>query len=385
VFQPIFGLIRDSDVPIVEANEAERRIITATGGVLEGLTWGNPRQIEGEGIHFCICDESQQMTPDVYDRIKARLVGNYLWVRIGSPAEEGRSFYEEHALELSGAVPNHRVFRWPAWVNPDRDIQQMLRIERNRLATLRRELGKDASAYKQELGWYKRVYGGKSAKASDLAVASFDESVQVRPCPYDETLPVFLFIDPGYFPAHYAAVVCQPHAKGEALGVEPDPEVFELWQIDELYVQQVVTSDVIRELKGRPWWRNVERAVIDVSARQMNRQTGVREVDVWTSMVNFPVQSRFVAAMDSLNTLREWCASARLFHDPSCKHTIKEYGLWKMRRTDGQEIPGQAWNDALQALSYGLVALYGYRDTPAQPIEWRRQVNVANRRWAWRR
>ena len=385
IFMPMFHQIENSDVPIIEADRANRRIVTATGGVLEGLTWGSDFQIEGEGIHFCICDETQQMTPEVYDRIRARLVGDYLWVRIGSPAEEGQAFYEEHALELSEVLPTHRMFRWPAWFNPDPDIQETLRIARARLATLRKELGKDSPLYKRERAWYMRVYGGKSAKASDLAVPSFDPELQVRRCPYDDTLPVYLFIDPGYWPAHYAVGAYQPHPKGEALGLEPEPELDELWQIDEHYVQQTVTTDVIRELKGRPWWKGVDKAVIDVSARQTNRQTGIREVDVWQSMASFPVQSRFVPAMESLNTLRQWCADTRLFHDPSCKHTIKEYSLWKMRHTDGKEIPGEQWNDALQALSYGLVATYGYRDAPAKPIVWRRQVNVHNRRWAWRR
>ncbi len=212
IFKPLFQLIQASDVPIVEANESEMRIVTSTGGVLEGMTWGNPRQIEGEGIHFCICDETQQMTEDVYERIKARLVGNYLWIRIGSPAEEGRSFYEEHALELAGAIPNHRVFRFPTWYNPDGDIQQMLRIERQRLAALRKELGKDSAAYQKERAWFMRVYGGRSARPSDLVVSSFDAAVQVRPCPFDKDLPVYLFVDPGWSPAHYAVCTSTPSA-----------------------------------------------------------------------------------------------------------------------------------------------------------------------------
>jgi hypothetical protein len=384
IFQPMFDLIAASDVPILEADRTGRRITTSTGGVLEGLTWGAEFQIEGEGIHFCICDETQQMSPAVYDMIRARMVGNYLWVRIGSPAEEGRSFYEEHAMELADVLPNHRLFRWPTWLNPDEDIQQGLHIERQRLATLRKELGKDSPLYRRELAWYKRVRGGKTGKPSDLVIGSFDADIQVRPCPFDESLPVYLFIDPGYYPAHYAVTVFQPHLMGEALGLPIQPERKELWQIDEFYEQQRVTDSIIRELKGKPWWKNVDKAVIDVSARQTNRQTGIREVDVWQSMVGFPVLSQYVPAMESINTLRQWCANSRIFHDPSCKHTLKEYQLWKMRQTGGKEIPGEVWNDALQATSYGLVNLFGYTDVPAKPIVWHRQVNVDNRRTLWR-
>ncbi len=383
IFKPLFQMIEASDVPILEANESEMRIITSTGGVLEGMTWGNPKQIEGEGIEFCICDESQQLTDDIHSRISARLVGNYLWLRIGSPAEEGCSFYEEHALELSGVLPNHRMYRWPTWLNPDAKIQQMLRIERNNLRALRQELGPDHPAYKQRLGLFLRVYGGKSARPSDLVVSSFDEAVQVRPCPFDADLPVYLFVDPGWSPAHYAVCAYQPHPKGEALGVEVHPQQDELWQIDELYVQHTVTEDVIRELKGREWWANVEKAVIDVAARQTNRQTGMREIDVWTSLTPFPVLSQYVNLNESVGALRSWCAASRIFHDPAkCPHTIKEYSLWKMTK-GSRDIPGDDWNDALQATSYGLVKLYGHIDAPTEPIVWRRAVNTVNRRWAW--
>lgn len=383
IYMPIFSQIASSSVPIIQADRTARIIATSTGGVLEGLTWGSDFQIEGEGIHFCITDEAQQMPEAVYDLIRARLVGNYLWIRIGSPADDGRSFYEERAMELASALSSHRIFRWPTWVNPDRDVQAVLHIERQRLVDLRRELGKENPVYKKELAWFMRIRGGRTAKASDLVIGSFDKDIQVRPCPFDENLPVYLFVDPGWSPAHYAVCAYQPHPKGEALEVAIEPGQDELWQIDELYVQQTVTEEVIRTLKGRAWWSNVEKAVIDVTARQTNRQTGRREIDVWVSMVGFPILSQYVNINESVGALRSWCAASRIFHDPSCKHTIREYSLWKMMRGN-RDIPGDAWNDALQATSYGLVKLYGHADRPTKPIIWQRHVNTEGRRWIWR-
>lgn len=70
----------------------------------------------------------------------------------------------------------------------------------------------------------------------------------------------------------------------------------------------------------------------------------------------------------------------RLFHHPRCKGTIAEYSKYVRRvesvHSSATELPVDRFNDALKALSYGLVANFGYVERAfAMP-----QVDISFRR-----
>ncbi len=388
-FQPLWDMITKSGIEIIQRQRESRLIRVASGGLAEGISWRTTEQIQAQGIHVAITDESQELTEQVADLIRARLVGDWIWLRIGSPAQEGMSYYEEAAYATEATkLPTHAFISWPTWLNPNEEVQQTVRIERESLDYLKNVLGADHPAYKQRQRRFDAMYGGESVPTSDIAIPTFDRNIHVRKCPFDPDLPVYLGIDPGFYPSYYAVTVFQPHPWGTALGVETDrrdnPQ--ELWQVDEVYVQHTITDDVISACHNREWWPNVRSAVIDVAARQRDRQTGQSDLMIWQTKAHFPVTAEWVAVDDSLNTHRRWLAQNRLFHDEEkCPNTIREYLLHKVRARkpgDAKDTEIDRWNHAHKAAEYLLVLRYGVHDGSLQPVRWKRETSKPSRR-AW--
>jgi hypothetical protein len=254
------------------------------------------------------------------------------------------------------------------------------------LKNLKKTRGKDSPEYKQEYKHFLVSFAGVSVPPSDIALSSFDGQIHVQDCPYDPDLPVYLAIDPGYYPSFYAVAVFQPHPKGTMLKIESGKSLREeeLWQIDEIYVQQTITDDVITMCKTRPWWGNVKKAIIDVAARQSNRQTGTSDIAVWQKRTTFPVLADFVGIDDGLNVHRRWLTTNRLFHDrQKCPSTIREYSLYKMRvrrAGDVKDIPIDANNHIMKCIAYLLVNQYGVVDGNITPVSWTRQTRRPVRR-----
>lgn len=387
IFAPLWHSLAKMNVEIMDRQKESRMIRTASGGLLEGISWRTPEQIEAEGIHLAITDESQYLTADVADKIRARLVGDWLWLRIGSPSEDGMSFYEEEAYATTAAaLPSQTLISWPTWLNPNEEVQEAVRIERENLDYLKNTVGIDHPVYKQRKRRFDAVYGGQSVPASDIAIATFDKDIHVRSCPFDKDLPVYLGIDPGYYPSYYAVTVFQPHPWGTMLDnlSERSNEIEELWQVDEIYVQRTVTDDVIAMCREREWWPNVRKAIMDVAGRQRSQQTGQSDLMIWQTKTNFPVVAEWIAVDDSLNTHRRWLAQNRLFHDQEkCPKTIREYLLHKVRaRRDGdaKDVEVDRWNHAHKSLAYMLVVQYGLHDGSLQPIQWSRETMRPTRR-----
>jgi hypothetical protein len=392
MYRPLWNEIQKSaradEIMILDRQRQSRRMATSGGGLLEGVSWAAPEQIEGEGLHVVITDESQHLTEDVYNRISARLVGDWVWLRIGSPATDGASFYEQNAYALGIAkMPRYAgPFTWPSWANPSPDVRAAVRIELENLKAIRKSLGKDHPLYRQRRMRFLVTYGGVQVPPADVAIGTFDPTIHVRECAYDPELPVFLAIDPGWYPSYYAVAVLQPHPRGTMLGTEPpdrDDDI-ELWQIDEFYAQHMLTGQVLDVLKEREWWGRVTRAVIDVAARRTSSQTGFSELAVWQSRTNFPVDTQFVPIDEGLDTHRRWLEQNRLFHDRfRCPDTIREYALYRMRArtpSDAKDTPIDAHNHAMKALAYFLVGSYGVGYAAPGPIIWERALSAPARR-----
>ena len=386
-FQPIWDMLVKSKVGVVERNRESRLIRVESGGLLEGVSWRTPEQIQAQCVHVAITDESQELTPHIADLIRARLVGDWLWLRIGSPAQSGMSYYEEQAqANATTSLPDHALITWPTWLNPDPEVQRTVEIEKESLEFLANTVGKDHPAYKQRRRRFDAMYGGQTLAPTDVAIPTFDPDVHVRDCPFDPDLPVYLGIDPGFYPSYYAVTVFQPHPWGTALGTEKEyaSRNDELWQIDEIYLQHTITDDIIKACRQREWWPNVREAVMDVAGRQRDRQSGRSDLAIWQTSCHFPIRAEWVAVDDSLNTHRRWLSQNRLFHDKQkCPQTIREYLLHKVRARregDAKDLEVDRWNHSHRALSYLLVLRYGVTDGTLETVDWTRQIARPDRR-----
>jgi hypothetical protein len=183
--------------------------------------------------------------------------------------------------------------------------------------------------------------------------------------------PVELAIDPGYAGA-YAVL---------ALQWEGD----RVWVIDEVYSRFRVAEDVIDDCMARPWWGNVTGGVIDVAGRAHVGLTKEEQThkEIWEKRgrlkngQGISLRSNRVKIAAGITRHRTFLVNPfdgkpRLIHDPRCKDTLREYGLYKYREiVDGKPVseePVDADNHAMKALAYWLYDRYGATDAVIQAL-----------------
>jgi hypothetical protein len=203
---------------------------------------------------------------------------------------------------------------------------------------------------------FQRTVAARRVPSRALVFPEFSYADHVRPCPYDAGLPVHIWIDPGYQPSVYAVIPVQFHGS-------------EVWQIDEVYLNDHTHSEVINVCQGREWWQSVRRAVIDFAGRQHHADRSATEV--WEHEAGHRPHSQQVGILDGIMRHRDFLHNKRLFHDPGCKHTLEEYKKYR-RKTDRDgnptsEEPIDAHNHLMKALAYGLVDKFGFVDNRQGP------------------
>lgn len=202
---------------------------------------------------------------------------------------------------------------------------------------------------------FQRTVAAKRVPSKALIFPEMSYARHVRPCPFDPTSPVHIWIDPGYFPSAYVVLAVQFHRR-------------EVWLIDEIYLHHHTHQQVIAIAKKRPWWGNVRRAVIDFAGRQHHAEASAEEI--WASEAGIRPQSQQVGILDGISLHRlylqgemaaDGSVSPRLFHDPACVNTLGEYKRYK-RPTDRDgnptdDLPRDEHNHAMKAIAYGLANL----------------------------
>jgi len=199
------------------------------------------------------------------------------------------------------------------------------------------------------------VAAEKVPSRAQVFAREFSFARNVRECPFDPELPVDIWIDPGYYPGVYAVLAVQIHG----------PEV---WNFDEIYLNFHYHEQVIAIAKEREWWKNIERAVIDIAGRQQHAQKSA--IDIWAGEAGIRPRSQTVGVLDGIARHRSFLRAAdgriRLFHDPKCKFTLEEYKKYRLPTDrDGNpthNIPMDKDNHAMKAIAYGLVDRFGFVD-----------------------
>jgi len=186
-----------------------------------------------------------------------------------------------------------------------------------------------------------------------LVFREFAHLTHVRERPFKPELPVQLWVDPGYAGA-YAVVVVQ--IEGGVVS-----------QIDEVYRAGMVSEEIIRECQVRPWWAKVTLVVMDVAGRQHHATAS--HFEVWRRVAGKVPVGNPVGVADGIQRHRTFLINPadkepRLLHDPRCKGTIAEYGLYKYHEVREnraeREEPVDANNHAMKAIAYGLVWNFGF-------------------------
>lgn len=207
---------------------------------------------------------------------------------------------------------------------------------------------------------FQRTVAARKVPSKALVFPEFSYAEHVRSCPFDPEKPVHIWIDPGYQPSAYAVIPVQFHGS-------------EVWQIDEVYLNDHIHGEVIKICKKRPWWPNVRRAVIDFAGRQHHADKSAAEI--WRSEAGKRCYSQEVGVLAGIARHKSFLLGEmgpdglrhpRLLHDPRCKFTLEEYKKYKKPTDrDGNptdDLPKDENNHALKAIVYGLVDRFGFVD-----------------------
>lgn len=199
---------------------------------------------------------------------------------------------------------------------------------------------------------FARTVAAQRVPSRALVFPEFSYAAHVRPCPFEDGLPVTLWIDPGYYPSAYVVLAVQFHG----------PEV---WLIDEIYLYMHTHQQVIDLARRKHWWGNVSnRGVMDIAGRQHHAEESA--VEVWKHQAGISLAGQPVGVLDGIARHRSFLFPPRLFHDPACVNTLGEYKQYK-RPTDRDgnatgDIPVDKHNHSMKAIAYGLIGRFGFVD-----------------------
>jgi len=329
------------------------RIITKSARYPEKIATVAPN-----GILVC---EAAQVDYDVFLRAKTRLAEKRGWLCMGGTFEEEDyvGWYRElYELGQSFNQLELKSFSLPTWTN-----------------TIVFPGGRtDPEILKQEAGMtnerFQERFGGVPCPKTGRVVTEFANAIHVKDCPFNKDLPVEITVDPGYAGA-YAVEVIQDY--GDHLEL-----------IDEIYVQGVVTKDIILICKKKQWWNAVHGGAIDIAGKQ--HQAMAAPTEVWLSEGNISLQSKKVGIEDGIDLLRTHLkqhpitGQPGIVVDPKCRGFISECGggrppvegggIW-MRNKDTLK-PLDRTNHACKALIYYLANKYGFSGEFKRPppLQW---------------
>lgn len=193
---------------------------------------------------------------------------------------------------------------------------------------------------------------------------------------FDDSLPVYLAIDPG---GTYAVAAVQFKEFSDTGEDNELTHGLSLCVIDELYFQTTVTThEVFNAAQQRPWWPNVARwawphwdnmqGVIDVTANEQKRtwEHLAREDE---TIKTLHLKSMKVNRQPGIQTLQHFIDTNSLFVHPKCTFWNLEMRRWTYPQPTAANMgsedprkrePVDAWNHLTKAVIYLVVNKFGY-------------------------
>lgn len=216
--------------------------------------------------------------------------------------------------------------------------------------------------------WFLERFGGVPCPPKGMVFNEFRVVIhagtggQYELQPSDE---IYIFVDPGYSTA-YSVLACR--LDGE-----------DIWVVDEIYERNLVTSDIIKVARQRPWWKQVVGGAIDIAGTQ--HQAMAAPAEIWVKEGGVTLRSRKVPIKDSIEAVKRYLVVSPITNQPllhinsSCTGLISEMGgcpnpfdgqtkvySWKQDKEGNVvgDVPEDKHNHACKALAYGMVTICGF-------------------------
>ena len=317
----------------------------------------DPRRLAVEAPDAVLGCEASQLDYETYLRIRGRLAEKRGWMLLSGTFESSLGWYPELYKRWQAPNDDEAVsFSLPTWSNlvifpGGRQDAEILALERSCSAE-----------------WFMERYGGEPCPPKGLVFTEFKNNIHTgigKDYDFDPAQLVHLAVDPGFATAY---TVLATQKRGEHLYV-----------VDEVYEKGLITSDIIKICKQKPWWNKVIGGAVDISARQHQAQPAVTEV--WQKESGVYLRSQKIQIRDGIEAVKRFLGVNPLTNSPllhinvKCKGLISEMGgcpnpingqtqvyRWKQDKEGNVigEDPDDRFNHSSKALAYGIIDLFGY-------------------------
>lgn len=324
----------------------------------------DPRKLAMEAPDGILGCEASQLDYETFLRLRGRIAEKRGWLLMSGTFESSLGWYPELFTRWQMANEEEAYsFSLPTWSNlaiypGGRQDPEILALER-------------ASSTE----WFAERYGGVPAPPKGLVFNEFRNMIHTGLDKFFEFDPLdvcYLLVDPGYASAYAVEVV---QKRGE-----------HLWVVDEVYEKGLVTSDIIKVCKQRPWWDKVIGGSIDIAARQHQGQIPV--VETWNQEAGIFLRSNKVQVRDSVEIVKRFLivnpitGSSLLHINGKCRGLISEMGgcpnpitgqtaVYQWRQDHEGNVIGDAPEDrnnhGCKALAYGIIDLFGFSNVMRKP------------------
>lgn len=359
-----------ADVSMPQQNKWKLEVRLMIGGevvsinTVETISADDPLAIRGFESDLTALCEAGRVSKDVFLRILGRLSSSGGILLVSGTFEGSVGWYPEYWT--LGQSPNDMgitSYSIPTWSN-----LAMFPGGRNdpKILMLERQYPPDVFA--------ERV-AATPTPPSDRVHKYFDPHVHIvspeRLSHLDPEAPLYLAVDPGRTHAYAVEVI------------QKQNDV--VYVIDEIYEQNLITSEIIAIAKQRPWWKRVSQSgnVIDI-AGTYKEISGPSQVETWRELsgINLSFEaSRIdiedgITKLDSAMVVHPVSKLPNLYISSVCTGLIGELGggpakfpdggvykrNFKAVPVNGNYPPIDRNNHAVKALSYFEINHYGHSE-----------------------
>lgn len=317
--------------------------------IIETKSAKYPERIAGVAYDGIVLAEAAQLSRDIFDIAQGRLVETGGWMMMEGTLEVMGDWFVDKAREYE--IPDNLdagvSYSLPSWVNkaifPDGENDP-------KLLQIKSSLGEEL---------YRMRCGGEITVPKDLVLPEFKASLHTGHYPYVKGEPVYIGVDPGYYPSAYAVEFIQY--------INDEVNIF-----DEIYEQHFITDQILKLVEDKPFYPAIVGGAIDIAAKQHQGQAPVYKL--WKDKTGLTLDTKRILIQDGVERIRGFFipnpihGNVRIHINNTCRGLISELGgckspfadegrgSWRIK-PDGK--PHENNCDAAKAVIYEVVRRFG--------------------------
>ena len=330
------------------------RIVLADGTRIETKSAKDPRTLAMRAPNGIIGCEASQLDLETFHRLRGRCAPKRGWMFLGGTFEGSLGWYPQLFQQWQHGGDDEQSFSLPSYSNQylypgGRQDPEILRLQ----------------AVASDDFFMERIEGIPTPPQG-LVFGEFRPDIHISDnAKWSAGDPVYLWIDPGYAGGYAVEVVQEINGQ--------------ICVIDEIYEQNLITTEMIDIAQSRPWWKDVQGGAIDIAGYQHQAMSAPAEI--WLEETGIYLAAQKVRINEGTERLKSFLKTdpisnaPKIIFNPSCRGILSEFGAepnpftgqtqayrWRTDR-DGNivgESPEDKYNHGVKAVIYGLVDRFGY-------------------------